>query len=67
MICGICGREFTPRTKKQLYCKKNCSQKSKSSPELRKTARWFAKEWAAWKSDFAAGLTQSNLVIQHER
>lgn len=66
MICGICGREFIPRTKKQLYCKHDCYKKSQN-PKWREKARWFSEEWAAWKSDFANGLTQSNLEIRHER
>lgn len=65
MICGICGRDFTPHMKNQLYCKRDCYKKS-LSPSRRENARWFAKEWAAWKDDFANGLTASNLETNHE-
>ena len=67
MTCGICGRDFIPLRKNQIYCNRVCYKKSQSlKPALRELARRFDKEWTQWKLDFAAGLTQSNSENHHE-
>lgn len=59
--CQTCGAEFTPTFAhpQQKYCSRRCQERSKA--EHAKLKMWFEVEWQAWKRDFAAGKTQSNL------
>ena len=67
MICGVCGKSFNPEYQQRRYC---CEEHTRRAQYLKRKGlkpEWFLREWAAWKSDFANGLTPSNLEIQHEK
>lgn len=45
-ICGICGKEFRPKYKKQKYCSKRCSNAAVSE-------RWKEDEQICWRCENA--------------
>ena len=62
MKCAICGREFKERHPKHKYCSVECAKVGYNQTRAARYAKreWFKTEWAAWKRDFARGLTESN-------
>lgn len=58
--CQICQEPFEPsrRHPHQKFCSEKCQQKA--ALERKKLKTWFAREWRAWRRDFALGKTQSS-------